>query len=73
MRLPGLDPDRTYRVALDGPARDLDGIAARWGASPPWVEAGGAELPGRLLAEVGLAMPVLFADRAVLLRVSAAG
>nr|WP_246256607.1 alpha-galactosidase [Isoptericola halotolerans] len=71
VRLPGLDPDRTYRVALDGPARDLEGVAARWGVSLPWVDAGGAELPGRLLAEVGLAMPVLFADRAVLLRVSA--
>lgn len=70
--LPGLDPDRTYRVELDGPAQDLDGVATRWGASLPWVEARGVELPGRVLNEVGLAMPVLFADRAVLLRVTAA-
>jgi alpha-galactosidase len=73
VRLPGLDAERRYRVTLDGPARALDGIAARWGAALPWVEAGGAELPGRLLAEVGLALPVLFADRAVLLRVTATG
>lgn len=72
VRLPGLDPRRRYRVTLDGPVRDLEGIAARWGAGLPWVEAGGAELPGRLLGEVGLAMPVLFADRALLLRVTAA-
>ncbi|WP_402466451.1 alpha-galactosidase [Isoptericola aurantiacus] len=70
-RLPGLDPDRTYRVALDGPITTTEGVAARWGVPVPWIEAGGVELPGRLLGEVGLALPVLFADRAVLLRVSA--
>ncbi|WP_277212917.1 hypothetical protein [Isoptericola croceus] len=58
-------------MELDGPARDLDGVAARWGAPLPWVEAGGVALPGRVLGEGGLAMPVLFADRAVLLRVTA--
>ncbi|MCK0116197.1 alpha-galactosidase [Isoptericola sp. S6320L] len=73
VRLPGLSADRTYRVALDGPVRELDGIAARWGVPLPWVEAGGAVLPGRVLGEVGLAMPVLFPDRAVLLRVTPAG
>lgn len=73
VRLPGLDQRRRYRVSLDGPARDLEGIAARWGASLPWVDAGGAELPGRILSEAGLAMPILFADRAILLRLTATG
>jgi len=69
--LPGLDRRRTYRVRLDGPARTLDGVAARWGTTLPWVEAGGVTLPGAVLGDVGLAMPVLDPDRAVLLRVTA--
>lgn len=69
--LPGLDPRRRYRVRLDGPARDLDGVAARWGAALPWADAGGVTLPGHVLTDVGLALPVLDPDRALLLRVAA--
>jgi alpha-galactosidase len=68
VRLPGLDQTRTYRVTLDGPIRTAEGVAARWGVPLPWTQDGHVELSGRLLGEVGLAMPVLFADRALILR-----
>jgi alpha-galactosidase len=66
--LPGLDPDRRYRLTLDGPITSGDGIATRWGAPLEWLEFGGAEVSGRALATVGVALPELFADRAVLVR-----
>jgi alpha-galactosidase len=69
--LPGLDPDRRYRVSLDGPRTVVDGIATRWGAPLEWLESGGAQLSGRMLTLAGIALPELFADRAVLLRVLA--
>jgi alpha-galactosidase len=69
--LPGLDAARTYRVTLDGPITTLEGVAARWGVPLGWVSDGGVELPGTLLERVGLALPVLFADRVLLLRAEA--
>ncbi|MDN3310299.1 alpha-galactosidase [Microbacterium oryzae] len=56
LRLPGLDPRRTYRVdvlpALTA-ARFLD-------VKPvPWVAAGGVTLPGSLLTTVGVRAPLL--------------
>ncbi|RLK46449.1 alpha-galactosidase [Microbacterium telephonicum] len=66
--LPGIDPDRHYRVALDGPITAVDGIATHWGAPLEWLMSGGVELPGRMLTSAGIALPELFADRAVIIR-----
>ncbi|QIK82493.1 alpha-galactosidase [Sanguibacter sp. HDW7] len=65
MRLPGLDPDRLYRVeefAVTAPLPDSQ--------RPPWLEAG-VTLTGRMLAERGLEAPSLHPDRSVLLSVRA--
>ncbi|MBB2922061.1 alpha-galactosidase [Cellulomonas cellasea] len=66
VRLLGLDPDRTYRVRTVGPA-PLQVQAA----PAPWLARGEVTLPGRLLAEVGLAAPLLAPENAVLLAVEA--
>ena len=66
-RLPGLDPDRRYAVRPAYPA----GAPERAGhALPAWLAAGGVELPGRVLAAVGLPMPVLHPEEAFLLTVT---
>jgi alpha-galactosidase len=66
-RLPGLDGDRAYRVAplLVAGAPETKQILA-----PPWYEAGGVTLSGRVLAEVGLPMPVLGPEQALLLHLT---
>ncbi|WP_026877712.1 alpha-galactosidase [Jiangella gansuensis] len=56
LRLPGLDPDVTYRVSVL-PA--LSSPSPRFGIEPPWMADGGIELPGRVLAAVGLHAPML--------------
>ncbi|GAA2752447.1 alpha-galactosidase [Amnibacterium kyonggiense] len=65
--LPGLDPARSYRVtpAVPVPAHAMLGRAA-----PPWL-ASGVELSGTALAVLGLPMPVMNPEHAVLLRVEA--
>ena len=66
-RLPGLDPDRRYAVRPAYPA----GPPEPAGHAPPaWLAAGGVELPGRVLETVGLPMPVLHPEEAVLLAVT---
>ncbi|MDR6907868.1 alpha-galactosidase [Agromyces sp. 3263] len=68
IRMPGLDADRVYRV------RRLElGPAPRTvqDAAPPWFEAGTIELTGRVLAEVGLAVPLLAPENAVPFELSA--
>jgi alpha-galactosidase len=66
LRLPGLDPDRRYRVervVLPG---------ERWGTArtqPSWVS-GGMTVTGRQLAIAGLQPPVLHPESAVLIRLS---
>jgi alpha-galactosidase len=68
VRLPGLDPDRMYRVA------PVSVAGLPWGlqkAPPPWYAAGGVELSGRVLAEVGVRLPVLNPEQALVLRVTA--
>ena len=66
--LPGLDPSRTYR------ARPID-IGAPVGmlqdAPPPWWQVGELTLPGRLLGEVGLTLPLLLPEQSLLLHVEA--
>jgi len=66
MLLPGLDADADYRVEpldIGAPVRYLHGI-------PPWLADGGVTLPGRALATVGLAWPLLSVQQAQLLHVT---
>ena len=63
MRLPGLDPDRHYTVrplTIGAPP------ATRQEAPPAWLQAGAVTLPGRVLAEVGLAPPLLLPEQAAI-------
>ena len=68
VRLPGLDPDRHYRVTIDDPA----GAAHEFNpVRPQWCLDGSVTLTGRVLAAVGLQLPVLWPEQALLLRVEA--
>jgi len=64
VRLPGLDPAATYRVTPLPPAAAVEG---RRGGPPWWGK--GVELPGRVLAEVGVQGPTLLPEHLVLLDV----
>ncbi|WP_223145665.1 alpha-galactosidase [Rhodococcus sp. ANT_H53B] len=68
VRLPGLDPSLRYRIEFVRELSDLgNGIAL-----PPWIADGGVlELSGAMLAQAGVALPVLFPQTGVLLRVRA--
>lgn len=60
IRFPGLDPERIYRVRPLGlPPRTVQD------APPPWL-AEGVALSGRILAEVGLPVPLLMPEQAAL-------
>lgn len=65
LRFPGLDPDLTYRVTEVAPVHPLPADQR-----PPWL-AHALELPGRVLAYVGIEAPLLDVDRSILLRVEA--
>jgi alpha-galactosidase len=68
VRLIGLDPERSYRVrpwTLVAPPRVLQE------AAPAWVVDGEVELTGRVLCEVGLPMPLLLPQQALLIDVDA--
>jgi alpha-galactosidase len=67
-RLPGLDPGRAYRVEPVPVAGEPETNQA---AAPTWLEAGGVTLGGRALAEVGLPLPVLRPEQALLLHLTA--
>ena len=67
VRLPGLDPDRTYRVA---PAIPLPAHLALDRGAPPWLT-GGVVLSGTALAVLGLPMPGLNPEHALLITAEA--
>jgi alpha-galactosidase len=67
LRLPGLDPDRTYRVEHVALPRERWGIAVD---QPAWLT-NGVELSGRQLAVHGLRPPVLHPESAVLFHLQA--
>ncbi|MGY1666027.1 alpha-galactosidase [Geodermatophilus sp. SYSU D00696] len=73
-RLPGLDPDRRYRVRLQPPGTDTGGA---WPGLPPWCagEAGvgeaGVVLTGRGLAVAGLQVPPVHPEHLLLVRCTA--
>jgi alpha-galactosidase len=66
-RLPGLDPDRSYRVE---PVPLAGGPALQQAEPPGWYD--GVTSSGRALAVAGLPMPLLYPEQALLLRVTAA-
>ncbi|GAA4982081.1 alpha-galactosidase [Kineococcus glutinatus] len=68
LRLPGLDPGRRYRLAPVAPAAEP--AAAARGAAPAWSR-GEEVLTGRVLAAVGVQVPPLRPDSAVLLHLRA--
>ncbi len=64
LRLPGLDADRRYRVqpvTLGAPAHAVQD------APPAWIAAGGTTVSGALLAELGLPVPLLGPEQALVL------
>ena len=68
--LPGLDPDRAYRVRVRTEVGDPATVQA---AAPGWWAAatsGGLEVSGALLTEVGLPMPVLAPAQGLLLHLT---
>ena len=67
LRLPGLDPDRRYRVRL---RREIGAAEYGW-IAPEWFTEGEIELPGSLLAQVGLQLPTLWPLQAFVLHLEA--
>jgi alpha-galactosidase len=71
-RLPGLDPDAQYRVTRVDTGGEVFVVQSE---APAWWPADGAEvpvLPGAFLAEVGLPLPVLGPEQAVVLHLTRA-
>ena len=64
VRLVGLDPDASYRLAPLEPATAVPSLGGH--TPPPWWEIG-VVLTGRVLAEVGVQAPNLLPDSLVLL------
>jgi alpha-galactosidase len=67
-RLPGLDPHRDYRIS----PVDVGAAAATYpGTAPAWWLDGTLVLSGAVLGSVGLQLPILHPDEALVLRVTA--
>ena len=67
VRLPGLDPDRRYRVVPQAPG---DAPARSGPRQPPWL-ADGVTLPGSVLGSAGLRAPAMFPEQLLLVRAEA--
>lgn len=61
VRMPGLDADATYAVHV----LDFGDVRTVQDANPPWFDAGSVRLTGRMLSEVGLPMPLLAPENAM--------
>jgi alpha-galactosidase len=68
VRVPGLDPDRTYRIEALTLGREPRVLQD---APPPWFSSGDITLPGRVIAETGFAIPLLLPAQALLLSLTA--
>jgi alpha-galactosidase len=68
IRFAGLDPDRRYTVTVVEPAGPPGTTGDR---GPAWMADGSITLPGSVLHTVGLALPVLQPEQAVLLELVA--
>lgn len=64
LRVPGLDPEGIYRVSVLDKPSNYDDIV---NYQPPWTESD-CELSGSWCAEVGLTMPILDAETAMLVK-----
>jgi len=62
VRLPGLNPEASYRLAPLPPGDRIEGPAQS--ALPWWEE--GLTLPGRVIGDVGVQAPVLYPERLVM-------
>ncbi|QHT54987.1 alpha-galactosidase [Cellulomonas sp. H30R-01] len=71
LTFPGLDPDARYHVRPQPPGDVVEGLGSHW-LSLPWWTPDGVRLTGRVLAEVGLQVPVLFPEHLVLVRATRA-
>jgi alpha-galactosidase len=67
VRLPGLDPRRSYRVEPLAPGDVARGVNH---GPAPWLSAGGATLTGAALAMVGVQAPDLYPEHLILLHVT---
>jgi alpha-galactosidase len=65
VRLPGLQPDRVYRVSRTA----TPGFESR--TAPWWVDGGHVEMNGAALAAVGVQVPAQWPESAILLDVKA--
>jgi alpha-galactosidase len=69
VRLPGLDESRRYELDW---SRELSSTPPAQQSPPPWMlEPGGVVVPGRVLARIGVAMPVIGPGQGVLLTLHA--
>ena len=68
--LPGLDPQRIYRVRRVDELGPPAGVARR---APAWWDAGEVSLSGLALAQVGLRLPILNPAEALILELDALG
>ncbi|MDA1360471.1 alpha-galactosidase [Glycomyces luteolus] len=66
LRVPGLDPGRRYRVA---PVPELPVPSGLDEIPPPWLSQGGLRLPGSVISEVGLQLPLLAPGEALVLEI----
>ena len=67
LRLTGLDRGRRYRVRV---RREIGAAEYGW-VAPEWFTAGEIELPGAVLADVGLQLPTLWPMQAFVLHLEA--
>lgn len=67
LRLPGLEPEHSYRIERLGPAPAYGSLTTGW------LEDGSVEASGLVLVRVGVAMPVLLPETALLLKAVAIG
>jgi alpha-galactosidase len=68
LRLPGLEPERRYRVAV---VNEVGEPGTMQRGAPAWTLDGATALSGRILAHVGLQPPILRPEQAWLLRLEA--
>ena len=68
--IPGLIDDRAYRVALVSMAPDGDGLIGPPESRPSWLNDSATTITGRRLATVGLPLPMVRPESAVVVHLS---
>jgi alpha-galactosidase len=67
LRVPGLDPEARYRIA---PVPELQAPRGLDEVPPPWLSQGALRLPGSVLADVGVQLPLLAPGEALVLEIA---